>query len=462
MTLREHTRRRLILWIVLAACDAEGLAPHDGEELAGGDTTVFDATRFAFSYRARNLDDDGADRFFVGNSFFNDNWVTAPASTEGRDGLGPLFNARSCSGCHAHDGRGRPPEPDEAMFSMLVRLSIPGVAADGGPLPEPTYGGQLQPLSIDGVPGEGRATLEYVEEPGEYVDGTAYSLRRPVYAITELAGAPLASGVLTSPRVAPHMIGLGLLEAIDEDALRANVDPDDRDDDGISGRANQAWDPLTGAPGLGRFGWKANQVGLVQQVTGAFLGDMGITSAVHPVQECTAAQAECLAAVTGGDPEASDKIVDRVAYYSSVLAVPGRRDVDDDRVLAGREVFDALGCATCHVPSWRTGTSTIDPALSDQLIWPYTDLLVHDMGDALADGRPDFLADGREWRTPPLWGLGLVEAVNDHTTLLHDGRARDFAEAILWHGGEGEAAREAFRAAAADDRAALVAFLESL
>lgn len=462
MTPVEHMRCRLILWIALAACDAEGLAPHDGEELAGGDTTVFDATRFAFSYRARNLDDDGADQFFVGNSFFNDNWVTAPASTEGRDGLGPLFNARSCSGCHAHDGRGRPPDPDEAMLSMLVRLSVPGMGEDGGPAPEPTYGGQLQPLAIDGVPGEGRATVEYVEEPGECGDGEAYSLRRPTYAILDLAAGPFADGVLMSPRVAPHMIGLGLLEGIGQDDIRANVDADDRDGDGISGRANEVWDPIAGATGLGRFGWKANQVGLVQQVTGAFLGDMGITSSVHPQQECTATQAECLAAMTGGDPEASAKIVERVSYYSGVLAVPARRDVDDPQVLAGREVFAALGCATCHVPSWRTGTGTIDAALADQLIWPYTDLLLHDMGDDLADGRPDFVADGREWRTPPLWGLGLVEAVNDHTTLLHDGRARGFAEAILWHGGEAEATREAFRIADADDREALVAFLESL
>lgn len=446
----------------VAGCTAEALVPHPGEELAGGDTTVFDATRFAFSYRARNLDDEGSDDFFVGNSFFNDNWVMAPASTTGRDGLGPLFNARSCSGCHAHDGRGQPPLPGEPALSLLVRLSIPGVAPDGGPVPEPTYGGQIQPLGIDGVPAEAEVTVTYAEQPGRYEDGEAYSLRAPSYAFTELGGGPLDPSTRFSPRVAPHMVGLGLLEAIDAEDVLDNVDEDDADGDGVRGRANRPWDPVTGAPGLGRFGWKANQVGLRQQVLGAFAGDLGITSALHPDPECTSVQTECAAAPSGGEPELSDTIDARVTYYSGTLAVPARRDVDDPQVLAGRESFGEFGCASCHVPRWRTGPSAIDDALSDQQIWPYTDLLLHDMGEALADGRPDFDADGQSWRTPPLWGLGLVVAVNGHTTLLHDGRARDFAEAILWHGGEAEAAREAFRAAAADDRHDLIRFLESL
>jgi CxxC motif-containing protein (DUF1111 family) len=455
-------RRVLAIAALGLACAADGTAPLPGEELAGGETTVFDATRFAFSYHARNLDDAGAGQFFVGNSFFNDNWVTAPSSTAARDGLGPLFNARSCSGCHTHDGRGRPPELGEAMLSMLIRLSVPGVDDVGGPRPEPSYGGQLQPQAIGGVPAEGRATVAYVEQPGTYADGESYSLRVPTYAVLDLAGAELAKGVMFSPRVAPQMIGLGLLEAIAETDLLARVDEHDADGDGISGRANHPWDPIAGAAGLGRFGWKANQVGLRQQVTGAFLGDMGITSSVHPVQDCAGPESECQAAATGGDPEASESIIDRVVFYSAVLAVPGRRDVDDDEVLAGRSQFAGFGCADCHVPSWRTGKSAIDPALSNQRVWPYTDLLLHDLGDALSDARPDFDADGREWRTPPLWGLGLVSTVNHHTTLLHDGRARDFAEAILWHGGEAEAAREAFRTASADDRDAVIAFLGSL
>lgn len=446
---------------LLLACSASTAEPLPGEELAGGETTVFDATRFAFSYHARNLDDDGQSAFFVGNSFFKDNWVAAPASTEGRDGLGPLFNARSCSGCHAFDGRGAPPDAGETALGLLVRLSVPGVAADGGPVPEPTYGGQVQPLAIDDVPAEGGVTVEWTEQGGAYGDGTAYSLRRPAMTLELLLG-PLAPDAMLSPRVAPHMIGLGLLAAIDERDLLDHEDPDDADNDGISGRANHPWDPLTGAPAFGRFGWKANQAGLVQQVTGAFLGDMGIASTVHPLQECSAAQVECAAAITGGEPELSQTIADRVTFYSATLAVPGRRDVDDPRVLDGRALFGDFGCDGCHVPEWTTGASDIHPALEGQHVWPYTDLLLHDMGEGLSDGRPDFDATAREWRTPPLWGLGLVETVNGHDTLLHDGRARGFAEAILWHGGEAKAAREEFRLASADERASLLRFLESL
>jgi CxxC motif-containing protein (DUF1111 family) len=454
-------RARLVAILLLVACEATAAGPLPGEELAGGDTTVFDATNFAFSYHARNLDDAGESAFFVGNSFFKDNWVAAPASTEGRDGLGPLFNARSCSGCHAFDGRAAPPQPGEAALGLLVRLSVPGVAADGGPVPEPIYGGQVQPLAIADVPAEGAITIAWTEEPGEYGDGTAYSLRRPTLGFEALLG-PLAADAMTSPRVAPHMIGLGLLEAIAEQDILSREDPDDDDDDGISGRANRPWDPVTGAPGLGRFGWKANQVGMVQQVTGAFLGDMGITGALHPMQECSPVQSACASATTGGDPELSELIADRVTYYSATLAVPARRDVDDPDVLAGRELFGTLGCDGCHVPDWTTSSSAIDSALQGQHIWPYTDLLLHDMGEGLADGRPDYDASGMEWRTPPLWGLGLVPVVNGHDTLLHDGRARGFAEAILWHGGEAEAAREGFRLLSADERASLLRFLESL
>ncbi|MCA9705788.1 MAG: thiol oxidoreductase [Myxococcales bacterium] len=455
-----------LLLLATAACqpaDEAPLAPYPGEELAGGETTVFDETGLAFALALRNLDHEQRGDHFVGNSFFNQNWVQAPASTEGRDGLGPVFNARSCSGCHFRDGRGTPPEPGEPMVSMLVRLSVPGQAPDGGPLPDPVYGDQLQPDGILDVPGEGLAEVRYEEVPGTYADGEAYSLRRPVYTLTALAFGPLAEGVLLSPRTAPAVIGLGLLEQIPAEDLLALEDPDDADDDGISGRANYPTDPVTGAPGLGRFGWKANQVGLLQQNTGAFLGDMGITTALHPAQNCTEGQAECGAALDGGMPEADALVVDRVTFYTRTLAVPARRDVDDPVVLAGRERFEQAGCAACHVPRFVTGPGESGiPQLEGQQIWPYTDLLLHDMGEALADGRPDYLADGREWRTPPLWGIGLVPTVNEHDHLLHDGRARGLAEAILWHGGEGEAAREAFRTMPREDREALLAFLESL
>jgi CxxC motif-containing protein (DUF1111 family) len=304
--------------------------------------------------------------------------------------------------------------------------------------------------------------VTYEEVPGQYGDGTPYSLRRPAYRLEELAFGSLDPRTMISPRTAPVMIGLGLLEAVDEAQLLALADEMDADGDGISGRPNRVWDPVAQATRLGRFGWKANQPGLVQQNAGAFLGDLGITSALFPAENCPAPQAACAAAITGGTPELDGDKLEAVTYYSSLLAVPARRDFEDPEVLRGKAMFRAAGCASCHVPTLVTSAAAALPELAGQTIRPYTDLLLHDLGDDLADGRPDFLAGGREWRTPPLWGIGLVGVVNDHTQLLHDGRARDLAEAVLWHGGEAEAAREAFRTMARADRDALVRFLESL
>ena len=456
------------LVIVAAGCGAEappgetGPSAEPGEELSGGETTVHDTSKNAYSLSARNMSSERRSAFFVGNSFFKENWVIAPASTDGRDGLGPLFNARSCSSCHLLDGRGSPPDnAADPLVSVLLRLSVPGEDTHGGPAPEPTYGGQLQPRAIPDVAPEGDAFVAYEEMPGAFPDGETYSLRKPVYTITEARGA-MAPETMISPRVAPMMVGLGLLEAISEADIVQAEDPSDADGDGISGRANRVWDVARGAVSLGRFGWKSNQPTLAQQTAGAFLGDMGITTPMFLAEDCTDAEADCKAAPTGGAPEASAEILDRVTFYSTTLAVPARRDWDDPTVLAGKQHFLALGCGQCHTPVFRTGTLEAYPELSGQTIRPFTDLLLHDMGEALADGRPDFEADGREWRTPPLWGIGLQKAVNGHEHLLHDGRARGFVEAVLWHGGEAEGSREAFRALPAEDRRALVRFLESL
>ncbi|MBX3026213.1 thiol oxidoreductase [bacterium] len=433
-----------------------------GDALSGGAGTVFDSTTSAFGQPSRNLPLAQRTAFFVGNALFNRDWVTAPSSTVGSDGLGPLFNARSCSSCHFRDGRGRPPvPPEEDSVGILFRLSIPGVGDDGGPLPDPTYGGQLNQAGILGVPGEGRVAISYEEVPGRYADGEPYSLRRPRYDLVDLAYGPPDPALLLSPRTAPFLIGLGLLEAVDESTLLAAADPDDRDGDGISGRANLAWDVRRGQLALGRFGWKANVPTLEQQNAGAFVGDIGITSPLFPEQNCTAVQTACLAAPNGGDPEIDQDKLDAVTFYSRHLAVPARREVADPAVQRGEALFAEIGCAACHTPTLTTGADAA-PALAGQRIHPYTDLLLHDLGDGLADGRPDFLADGREWRTPPLWGLGLIATVNRHTLLLHDGRARDAAEAILWHDGEAVAAREGFRTLPSDDRAALLRFLDSL
>jgi CxxC motif-containing protein (DUF1111 family) len=389
--------------------------------------------------------------------------VTAPSSTTGLDGLGPTFNASSCSSCHFKDGRGAPPAgPDEPFLGLLLRLSIPGQDAHGGPLDEPAYGGQFNHRAILGVPAEGTSAVAYEEVPGAFADGTPYSLRRPTYRLADLAFGPIDPAVLLSPRTAPFMIGLGLLEAVDEAAILALADEDDADGDGISGRPNRVWDPKTQRTVLGRFGWKANQAGVEQQNAGAFLGDLGITSALHPAENCPPAQTACAAAPSGGAPELDADKLDEVTYYARLLAVPARRDFEDPEVLRGKALFRDAGCAACHVPVLVTSALDGFPELAGQTIRPFTDLLLHDLGEDLADGRPDFLAGGREWRTPPLWGIGLIGVVNDHTLLLHDGRARGFAEAILWHGGEAERAREAFRTLGASDRAALIRFLESL
>ena len=432
------------------------------EALSGGAATVSATTRQAFGQPLPRLTPDQETQFFVGNSFFNRNWISAPSSTTARDGLGPLFNARSCSACHLHDGRGQPPAAGEDMLSMLVRLSIPGYDARRGVVPEPTYGDQMNGLAVNGVPSEGRVLVTYEEVPGVYGDGEPYSLRKPTYTFTELNYGPMHPDTLKSPRVAPAMVGLGLLEAVPDEMLLDLADPDDANEDGISGRANRVWDKMRQETALGRFGWKANQPTVAQQVAGAFRGDIGITSHLFPDENCPPTGLACQQALNGGSPELPENLLGHVVFYSRTLAVPARRDVQHPGVRRGRQLFDEARCGACHTSTLRTGEVPGLPDLSRQVIHPYTDLLLHDMGDALADHRPDFEATGSEWRTPPLWGIGLVETVNRHTYFLHDGRARGLAEAILWHGGEADASREHFRNLPRADREALLEFLRSL
>jgi CxxC motif-containing protein (DUF1111 family) len=442
---------------------AAGLALAPVGAASGGETTRFETNRNAFTLAAANLPRELQRGFFFGNRLFNTSWATAPASVKAFDGLGPLLNRVSCSGCHLRDGRGRPPVAgEEELLSMLVRLSVPGTDAHGGPRPDPVYGDQLNDRAILGVPAEGRPTVEWEERPGSYGDGTAFSLREPHWRIDDLAYGPLGAGVMLSPRVAPAVIGLGLLEAVPEATIQALADPDDADGDGISGRMNTVWDAVAKRPALGRFGWKANQPTVMQQNAAAAQGDIGLTTSLFPAQSCSPAQTACGAAITGGDPELSDAFLEKLTLYTRVLAVPGRRDLDDPSVRQGEALFTSIGCAACHTPTLVTGDGADEPGNRRQTIHPFTDLLLHDMGPGLADGRPDFLASGREWRTPPLWGIGLVRVTNDHEFFLHDGRARGFAEAILWHGGEAERAREAFRTLPPGDRDELLAFLRSL
>ncbi|MEW6273043.1 MAG: di-heme oxidoredictase family protein [Thermodesulfobacteriota bacterium] len=497
------------------------------ERFPGGDVTVARDDDKAFSQGAPGLDFRGEANFKSGNLLFRG----SPA------GLGPLFNTQSCQGCHNQDGRGSAPaSPDEPMVSMLLKI---GVDAGAGMAPDPIYGDQLQTFGVerggpsgglprhdgalprddsplgDGAIGEGYAFIELEEVHGAYPDGDAFVLHRPTYKIRDLSYGPLADGIAWSPRVAPGMIGLGLLEAIPESDLLALADPDDADGDGISGRPNFARDVLRDQIVLGRFGVKASQPSILQQAAAAYLGDIGVTTSVFRAGPCTDAQAACLARATdpAEGPEIADVQLALVEFYARHLAVPERRGWDasagtwEPPVGRGRDAFHEAGCSGCHVPSHRTGTAAgsllgdvnlfelVQPAtplaaLSGQQIWPYTDLLLHDMGggcgataretaegapceggaeclhvrrcEGLADGFPDGEASGTEWRTPPLWGLGLVRLVNPRAGYLHDGRARSVEEAILWHDGEARGARERFMALSREDRAALLAFLDSM
>ncbi|PSJ59203.1 di-heme oxidoredictase family protein [Kumtagia ephedrae] len=453
--------------------------PESFELLPGGAaTTRKRPNQDAFSQSSANITFAQEGDFKLGNGLFRKVWVSSPSSTQASDGLGPLFNARACQSCHLKDGRGHPPEGAADATSMFFRLARAAETEEerqalaGRKLlnfPDPVYGGQLQDLAVPGLRGEGRMAISYAEMPATLSDGTIVSLRKPTYGVTDLAQGPLHAGTTLSPRVTPPMIGLGLVEQIHPADILANADPDDRDGDGISGRPNIVRDELSGELVLGRFGWKAQTPSIRQQSADAFAGDIGISTPEVPKHwgDCTEAQAACRAMPIGvqerlGPVEAPPPVMDLVTFYSQNLAVPARRDIGKPDVLAGKKVFYDLGCASCHTPKFVTRRDAPDKAFSFQLIWPYSDFLLHDMGDSLADGQQVGDAGGSEWRTPPLWGIGLTERVSGHTFFLHDGRARNLTEAILWHGGEGGKARDAFAALAAQDREALLEFLESL
>ncbi|MEE4126174.1 di-heme oxidoredictase family protein [Pseudomonas viridiflava] len=475
MATRFRLSLALLTTLVVSACDDAPRFTHaePGEALSGGSATVKKSDQNAFSLPSANLSPVRRLDFSVGNSFFRSPWVIAPSTTTARDGLGPLFNTNACQNCHIKDGRGHPPEAEDTnAVSMLVRLSIPDDPAfadliqRNGVLPEPNYGGQLQDMANPGVTPEGKVRVEYDALTVKFRDGTAVELRQPTLRITQLGYGPMHPETHVSARIAPPMIGLGLLEAIADEAVLANADPDDRNGDGISGRANWVWDDAQQKVVMGRFGWKAGQPNLNQQNVHAFSGDMGLTTSLRRFDDCTPAQTDCLAAPNGngpdGEPEVSDNILRLVEFYTRNLGVPARRNVDDPQVLTGKNLFFQAGCQQCHAPSFKTRADAAEPELANQEIRPYTDLLLHDMGDGLADNRTEFQATGREWRTPPLWGLGLTAAVNGHTQMLHDGRARNALEAILWHGGEAQAAQRQVLAFNAEQREALLAFLNSL
>ncbi len=462
--------------LALAAKAGEnGLA----ERWPGGEATVTKPLNSSiFSYPSANMRFERQLDFKIGDGIFRKLWTSSPSSTTSSDGLGPLYNARSCQSCHLKDGRGRPPADGEAAVSMFLRLSIPPQGeADRQALesflrnvtPEPTYGTQLQNFSVQGLLAEGRMEIRYSDVEVALADGEVVTLRNPRYGIADLNYGPLHPQAMISPRVTPQMIGLGLLEMIPEADILRHADPEDADRDGIAGRPNRVWSHAHGRPMLGRFGWKAGAATVADQTAEAFAGDLGLSTPLLPKAshgECTAEQRDCRNAPTGADPdggiEVPRQMFDLTVFYARNLAVPARRKPDDAAVRRGQSLFAAAGCAGCHIPSHLTAIDAAYPEQSGQTIWPYTDLLLHDMGEGLADNRPEGSASGRHWRTAPLWGIGLTRIVSGHDFLLHDGRARGVLEAILWHGGEAQAARDRVAAMNRQERADLLAFINSL
>lgn len=443
--------------VLLLSCERAPEWEEDDRDprLSGGAQTVFTEGVGAFSSAFPTLSGRRLALHEIGDLHFESSFVAAPAPRLG--GLGPVYNSNSCFNCHVNDGRGRPILGNEPLGSMLVRVSVPGTDAHGGPLGAPGFGGQLQDKAVFGQVAEAKVEVNWLETPFYFPDGQAALLRTPTWSFAQ-PYLPLPSGWLASIRVAPAVHGLGLLEGVAEADILLHADPDDRDGDGISGRANYVWDVTTQATRLGRFGWKAEAPSLLQQVAGAYNEDMGLTSYVFP-QESSLGQSQYPGA---GSVEVPDSVLEAVVFYVQTLAVPARRKVTDPLVRQGQVLFEEAGCARCHLPSMTTAVDVAFPERSKQRIAPYTDLLLHDMGSGLADYRPAYLAGGTEWRTPPLWGIGLQPLVNGHSYFLHDGRARNLMEAILWHGGEAERAAARVRRMPAAERTALEAFLRSL
>lgn len=459
--MKKHAAAILIVVLVVSvhSCrKADGTVDAEAinEWYSGGSQTVFVSGSGAFNQPFFGLTAAQDRQHELGDQHFEATFNSDP--TQLNHGLGPIFNNQSCVSCHIADGRGKAPEAGEALSSLLLRISIPGEGPYGSPLAAPGFGGQLQQRGIFGIAGEADVHVTYTESTFYFPDGEEYRLRIPHYELNN-AYTTLPTNLLVSARMASPVFGLGLLESIPTEDLMAYADPLDANTDGISGRPNMVHDAMQNSMRMGRFGWKAGQPSIIQQTAGAYNEDMGITSFIFP-QESSLGQPQF--DDTYNEPEVADSILFAVAFYVKSLAVPGRRNANEPTVLRGKELFMEAGCAKCHIPSHRTGTDVSFPAISNQLIFPYTDLLLHDMGNGLADNRPDHVADGYEWRTPPLWGIGLTSVVNGHNNFLHDGRARNFIEAIMWHGGEAEQSASFFYQLPAADRRALLSFLNSL
>ncbi|UYZ64715.1 di-heme oxidoreductase family protein [Hymenobacter weizhouensis] len=426
---------------------------------AGGATTVSNFTSLGLIQPAANLAGAALTEHMNGKAVFQRTFTLHEVA--------PLWNNVRCESCHLGGGRAGLPRVNATTGvltpQLLFRVSVPGVTGPHGePMPVPGFGDQIQPLKVvegvdaqDDVRGasdEGNFIVRYTEQPSlRFKDGTSVSLRRPTYTFVKTT-RDLPAGTLVSPRTGSQVTGLGLLEAVPEATILAFAR--NNTNNGVSGRPNRVWDEELGMTRLGRFGWKANQPSLRQQNAGAANGDMGITTTVFPIEPGETA--------VSGLPNMSDQELKDLTVFTQTMGVPAIRNNNSPEAQLGAQLFVKAECTSCHVPAMRTGTLPGRPEVSNQLIAPFTDLLLHDMGPDLADNRPDFLATGREWRTAPLWGLSLQQTVHGHTNLLHDGRARNVLEAIMWHGGEGANSRKIVTEMSKQERDALLSFLNSI
>ncbi len=469
---KEVVKKRISILLLMGislfvACESDDTPTNDLEQIpdlaqrykAGGGTTIDALGSFSFDNPAPNLNTKNNELHLAGDAQFEAEFVAAPSPVN--PGLGVQFNNTSCIKCHPSDGRAPFPMGNINEFSgFFLRTSIAGEGMHGAPNPVPGFGDQLQNHSVLGYATEVKFTVTYTDLPVEFADGTVVVLKQPHYGVKD-AYINFPAEAMLSPRIGPQMFGLGLLDAIPEEDILARQDINDADKDGISGKANYVWDPETNTTRLGRFGWKANTPSVMVQAAGAYNGDMGVTNYLFP-KESSYGQSNGDPNLDD-DPEIENNILDEVALYCRTLAVPKPRNLEDPKVVKGYQLFEKIGCAKCHISeAQKTGTFKDIPAISNQTIYPYTDMLLHDMGENLADGRPDFLADGNEWRTRALWGIGLIYSVNGHTDFLHDGRAKSIEEAILWHGGEAENAQNEYRKLSKEDREALLLFVESI
>ena len=356
--------------------------------------------------------------------------------------LGPKYIGRSCVECHVNNGRAFPPEIGNQMFQSVVRVGV-----DSSGTADPELGSVLQPRTTGGG-AEGAATISsYSFTDGQFDDGQAYQLRKPEYSFTGVNPSNY------SVRIATPLIGLGLIEAIEESTIIEMSDPNDQDGDGISGRLQTVTDPESGELRLGRFGYKAGQAKLAHQIAAALNTDIGVTTNIYPALD---------GETSSGAVELDDDELAQMTRYIGVLGVGAQRNYDDPAVVMGQQLFNSIGCAKCHTPTITTSPNHLWTELRSQTIHPYSDLLLHDLGPGLADNMGEGEASGAEWRTAPLWNIGRTADVGGEEAYLHDGRARSLEEAILWHGGEADSTTQSFKGLTASDRDALIEFLKSL